>query len=56
MSAEEFNALISRLIEGVPIGFVISRLAMLTYELVQLGGDPAAELVRLTVRDRTEGE
>lgn len=49
MSDQEFNALIDRLIGGLPVTLVMTRLALLVRALVESGGPPAADLLRALV-------
>lgn len=52
MSDEEFNAAIDAIIGGLPITMVVSRLALLVRALVEGGGKPAADLLRVVVTMR----
>lgn len=52
MTDEEFNAEIDAIIRGLPITMVVSRLALLVRALVESGGKPAADLLRMVVTMR----
>lgn len=56
MTEEEYNRLFNRLLVGLPITLVMTRLSLALWSVIEAGGEPAAIAFRSFVRAKTEGE
>jgi len=55
VSDEEFNRLIDELTEGLPITLGMTRLALTVRALVEMGGQPAVDALRVLVSLHRQG-